>query len=99
MSLLPRLLAALALLAFVCTRSRLLVLLSRLVNSVKLPRFALAVDSRLSVWFRCRGGALAGRAPSSEALPPAGWLGLGGTMPASCGWLCVLWVNPGLFLA
>ena len=48
-SLLPRLLAPLALLAFVWTKSRLLVLLSRFVNSVKLPRFALEVDMRFSV--------------------------------------------------
>lgn len=48
-SVLPRLLAPLVLLALVCTRRRLLVLLSRLVNSVKLPRFALDVERRCSV--------------------------------------------------
>jgi hypothetical protein len=49
-----RLLVALMLLALVCTRSRLLVLLRRLVNSVKLRRFTLDVDWRFSVALRCR---------------------------------------------
>lgn len=55
-SLLPRLLP----LAFVWTSSKLLVLESLLVNSVKLNLLALVVDSRLSAFGR--------EVPSSEAL-------------------------------
>ncbi len=89
-SLLPRLLAALALLAFVCTRRRLLVLLNRFANSVKLARFALDVDKRSSVWLRCSGEAFAVSVPSPDPLVPAGCgaesMLLGSSpIPANCG--------------
>jgi hypothetical protein len=66
------------------------VLLNRLVNSVKLPRFALDVENRFSVALRCNGEAVAVRVPSSDTFPPADCDGesmlLGtGTIPASCG--------------
>jgi hypothetical protein len=76
-SLLPLLLALL----FVCTRSRLLVLLNRLAISVKLSRFALEVDARFSVALRCKGDAVAVRLPSSYVLPPTD---LDGTSRALC---------------
>jgi len=60
-------------LAFVCMRSKLLVLLSRLVNSVKLSRLALDTDCRFSAelrWCRADGdpGVKLNPVPSSDSL-------------------------------
>lgn len=88
---------ALMLLALVCTRSRLLlVLLRRLVNSVKLSRLTLDADCRFSVALRCSDVAVAVTvvvaaawlllllllpAPSSEVFFPEGR----GDMPETLG--------------
>lgn len=61
-------------LALVWTRSKLLVLLSRRVNSVKLRRLALEADCRFSVEVRGTVGGDAGarrNSPSSES-----WMGM-----------------------
>jgi hypothetical protein len=77
------------LLAFVCTRRRLLVLLNRFVKSVKLARFALDDDKRFSVWLRCNGEGLAISIPSPDPWFPAG-CGAGskllGTGPIPANW-------------
>lgn len=84
--LLPRLLV---LLVLVWTSNKLLVLLSLLVNSLKLRRLALELDCRFSVWLRCRGGGEPGPRLDSESSPSA-VEGEEAMMVASCGWECVL---------
>lgn len=84
-----RLLVALTLLALVCTRSKLLVLLRRFVNSVKLRRFTLDVDWRFSGTLRCTDAAVVTSLSSSGVFPE----GRGNVakmsgdmvMPARCG--------------
>ena len=80
-------------LAFVCMRSKLLVLLSRLVNSPKLRRLALDADCRFSVAPRCTadgdpGVKLNPVAPSSE-FRGASRGAEAASIVARWGWLCV----------
>jgi hypothetical protein len=86
-------------LAFVCMRSKLLVLLSRLVNSLKLRRLALDADCRCSIEPRCTAdgdpGPKLNPVPSSYSLVVSRGVE-DASIVARCGWLCVLWVIPGL---
>jgi hypothetical protein len=79
-------------LAFVCMRSKLLVLLSRLVNSPKLRRLALDADSRFSFALRCTAdgdpGVKLNPGPSSE-FRGASKGAEDASIVASWGWLCV----------
>lgn len=84
-SMLSRLLPPLAL---VWTRSKLLVLERRLVNSVKLSRWALEADTRFSP--AGRGG------PSSDDVLPAEGTGTSDlSLGIMYGWLCVRWLTVG----
>jgi hypothetical protein len=86
-------------LAFVCMRSKLLVLLRRRVSSVKLRRLALDVDVRFSVELRCRAdgepGVKLNPVPSSESLGVSRGVD-DASIVARWGWLCVRWAIPGL---
>lgn len=86
-SLLPRLLVALA---FVCTSNKLLVLESLFVISLKLRRFVLEVEARLSVLVR--------RPPSSAGFPGITGKSRAVGVGRRCGVLCVRWAS-GLLLA
>jgi hypothetical protein len=96
--LLARLLAAP--LAFVCMRSKLLVLLSRLVNSVNPRPLALDDDCRFSAEVRWTAegepGVKLNPVPSSDSLGASRGVD-DANMLARCGWLWVRCVIPGRF--